>query len=197
MKSGDEMVKQHDHSSMEEGSDSTPPINEEGGFRSDPSGGSDMNPQEAQRGVQIRPPYKEIKILKKSIKEKEAMFDKFYENYPRRIARKKAESSWRTLCKESGFDPDQAIAYTLNFIETSKLLGTETKYIPYPATFLNQRRFADYPCIDPEGIAAASGSTKFDKDKDELQRLMREAEERERNGSRQTLLDNPDRAPEL
>lgn len=100
----------------------------------------------------IVPPYKEIRSLKKSIKEKEAMFEQFYSIYPRKLARKKVESSWRTLCKEKDFDPERAIANTLNFIETCKLLKTDIKFLPYPATFLNQKRYEDYDVVDPEGL---------------------------------------------
>ncbi|MCA4755551.1 replication protein [Mycolicibacterium fortuitum] len=97
-------------------------------------------------------PIKRNKDLKISIKDKEAMFEQFYSIYPRKIARKKVESSWRTLCKEKDFDPYRAIANTLNFIETCKLLKTDLKYLPYPATFLNQKRYEDYDVVDPEGL---------------------------------------------
>lgn len=103
-------------------------------------------------------PIKRNKDLNITIKDKESMFEQFYLIYPRKASKKKAESSWRTLCKEKGFDPDKVILLTMNFVETCKLLKTETKYIPYPATFLNQKRYEEYEVIDPEGLAAKKKS---------------------------------------
>jgi len=111
-------------------------------------------------------PIKRKKILKKSIKEKKELFDQFYTIYPRKISRKKAEESWNRLCAHDEFDPEQAINNTLNFLETCKLLETETKYIPHPATFLNQKRYEDYPVIDPEGLAQSKST--FDQNKELL-----------------------------
>lgn len=102
------------------------------------------------------------KYLKKDYKEKESLFDLFYKIYPRKVSRKKAQESWRKLCKHDSFDPEQAIKYTSNFAETCKLLGTETKFIPYPATYLNQERWKDYPLIDPEGLASSNNDTLSD-----------------------------------
>jgi phage replication O-like protein O len=160
-KSGDSVDQQIDLFSSSEGSDLNPQNNDGRGGEYEPPEGSDLNPLDAVSRGQIRPPYKEIRSLKKSIKEKENMFNEFYSIYPRKISRKKTESSWKTLCKDNSFDADIAIAYTTNFIETCKLLKTEVKFIPYPTTFLNQKRYEDYPVIDPEGISAEK-QTKFE-----------------------------------
>ncbi|MNW41738.1 Bacteriophage replication protein O [compost metagenome] len=94
--------------------------------------------------------YKDLKI---SIKDKYALFDRFYEIYPRKVSRKKAQESWNRLCNHNDFNPIQALEQTQNFADTCKLLETETKFIAYPATFLNQKRYEDYTVVDPEGLA--------------------------------------------
>lgn len=94
--------------------------------------------------------YKDLKI---SIKDKYALFDRFYDIYPRRISKKKAQESWKRLCNQKDFNPIQALEQTQNFAYTCKLLETETKFIAYPATFLNQKRYEDYTVVDPEGLA--------------------------------------------
>ncbi|OIB04863.1 hypothetical protein AK95_14705 [Paenibacillus sp. LC231] len=159
-KCGDSMKEEMDYTSNQGGQDSTPLDREGGGSGFHPPGGYDSTPLDSVEGGAIPPPYKEIRSLKKSIKEKEAMFEQFYSIYPRKLARKKVESSWRTLCKEKDFDPDRAIANTLNFLETCKLLKTDIKFLPYPATFLNQKRYEDYDVVDPEGLLQVSEGTK-------------------------------------
>ncbi|MCM3632894.1 replication protein [Paenibacillus camelliae] len=157
-KSGDSMVQQIDLFSMDGGKDCSPQNDHDRGEGLFTPEGKDRSPQNGLEGGSIVPPNKESISLKKSIKEKESMFEQFYEIYPRRVSRKTAESAWKKLCKEKGFDPDKAIFKTMNFAETCKLLKTETKFIPYPATFLNQKRYEDYEVIDPEGLAAKKQS---------------------------------------
>lgn len=99
----------------------------------------------------------ERKYLKKGFKESIAMFETFYSEYPRKVSRKKAQEAWNKLCKDKDFDPDQAIANTINFARTCELLETETRYIPHPSTYLNQKRYEDYPVVDPEGLAKGKG----------------------------------------
>ncbi|ETT46232.1 hypothetical protein BSK66_31680 [Paenibacillus odorifer] len=154
-KSGDEMDCENDLFTSAEGSDLTPQEslnNEIRGIRSSTPEVSDLTPQVEVSRYQIRPPLKEIKILKKSIKENIAMFDDFYNNYPRKISKEAAKKAWEKLCKIEDFDPDTAIHNTANFAETCKLLQTDKKYIPHPSTFLNQKRYKDYPVVDPEGM---------------------------------------------
>ncbi|MEK3718920.1 replication protein [Paenibacillus sp. FSL R7-0333] len=151
-KSGDFVEEQMDLFTADEGSDTSPPNDEGGGEQYFPSEGSDTSPQVASRRGAIAPPYKEIKILKKSIKEKTAMFDEWYQKYPRKVSKDAAKKAWDKLCKTEDFDPDEAIQNTANFAETCKLLETEKKYIPHPSTFLNQKRYKDYPVVDPEGL---------------------------------------------
>lgn len=151
-KSGDLMEKQMDLFTSDEGSDTSPHDDEGGGEQYFPSEGSNTSPQTPSRRGAIPPLYKEKDLLKKIFKENIALFDKFYEIYPRRIATVKAKTSWEKLCKEKGFDPALVIKNTENFAETCKLLKTDKKLIPYPATYLNQKRYVDYGVVDPEGM---------------------------------------------
>ncbi|MEK3873681.1 MULTISPECIES: replication protein [unclassified Paenibacillus] len=158
-KSGDSMDEQLDLFSIPGVSDLNPPNDGDRGIRFEPPGVSDLNPQEPVLGYQKRPPDKDISSLNISFKDKEALFDEFYKIYPRKVSRKKARESWKRLCKHNSFNPDEAIAFTNNFVETCKLLETETKFIPYPATYLNQERWKDYPTVDPEGLASSNNDT--------------------------------------
>lgn len=111
---------------------------------------------------QCSDPIKDIKDLKiKFFKDNTELFEKFYSFYPRRISIAAARKAWMKLIKEDGFDPGIVMQNTLNFAETCKLLKTESRYIPHPSTYLNQKRFNDYPIIDPEGILKGK-ETKFD-----------------------------------
>jgi phage replication O-like protein O len=99
-------------------------------------------------------PMKERRSLKKKIfKENVDLFEQFYSVYPRKISKQAAYKAWQKLEKEASFDPAQVIQNTLNFAETHRMLGTEVRFIPHPSTYLNQKRFIDYPVVDPEGIA--------------------------------------------
>lgn len=74
-----------------------------------------------------------------------ARFREFYDAYPRHVAPGKAERAWEKAVK-AGADP--AI-----LIENAKLFAMERKFgdkklIPYPATWLNDRRWEDEP--DPD-----------------------------------------------
>lgn len=74
-----------------------------------------------------------------------ARFGEFYKAYPRHVAPGKAERAWEKAVK-GGADPAL-------LIETAKLFAmerkfTDKKYIPHPATWLNDRRWQDEP--DPD-----------------------------------------------
>jgi phage replication O-like protein O len=154
-KSGDEMEYENDLFTSAEVSDPDPQElqdDETRGIRSSTPEVSDLNPQTGVSRYQIRPPLKEIKILKKSFKENIERFDEFYQNYPRKVSKDAAKKAWEKLCKLKDFESDTAIQNTANFAETCKLLQTEKQFIPHPSTFLNQKRYEDYPVVDPEGM---------------------------------------------
>jgi phage replication O-like protein O len=130
-----------------------------------PRGVHDCPPQSndfSYSGVADRPPIKEIlRSLNISLKEKEILFDKFYSHYPRRISKEAAKKAWNKICKDENIDVELVINNTINFSDTCKLLETQTKFIPHPSTYLNQKRYEDYAVVDPEGLAAEK-QTKID-----------------------------------
>lgn len=77
----------------------------------------------------------ENKETRKQQKQIHPDFDQFWANYPRREGKPKALQSWN---REK---PD--IEIVLNALAWQKKKWTDPKYIPLPATYLNQRRFED------------------------------------------------------
>lgn len=71
---------------------------------------------------------------------KEISFEDFYNLYPRKISRSNAEKSFKKLNKkDKSLAYDGIIKYN-RFWEENK---TEPQYIPYPSTWLNQKRWED------------------------------------------------------
>jgi hypothetical protein len=68
-------------------------------------------------------------------KEPNAHFEEFWSLYPRKAGKPKAESSFRSLTKK---DQQAAIAKLPSYS-----FSDDKQYIPYPATWLNQRRWED------------------------------------------------------
>lgn len=71
---------------------------------------------------------------------KEAAFEAFWRVYPKRVAKIAAQRAWKRIV-----NADTHLIEILEGLEKWK--GNEQwqnlKYIPYPATFLNQRRWED------------------------------------------------------
>ncbi|WP_336774235.1 replication protein [Paenibacillus sp. MMO-58] len=150
-------------SSPHEGQEISPPIEENEVQDSSPHEGQEISPQViTMRGK--NPPPKKESSLKKSFKEN-VEFEDFYSYYPRKISKQAALKAWKKLSKEEDFDHTAIITNTINFAKTCELLNTEARYIPHPSTFLNQKRYEDYPTVDPEGLAKSSGN-KFDSNLD-------------------------------
>ena len=78
-------------------------------------------------------------ILAQSNKDLDTKFDDFYASYPRKTARGAAKVSWRKACK--GVDADVIISQAALF--AASVEGKEKKFIPHPATWLNQERWDD------------------------------------------------------
>jgi hypothetical protein len=74
-------------------------------------------------------------------------FERFWNLYPRRIAHKKAEQSWRQIPLYKHSDVIEGLKKHLIFW---KQQGTEKQFIPYPATWLNQERWKDEIELAPE-----------------------------------------------
>ncbi|SFE42594.1 phage replication protein O [Paenibacillus algorifonticola] len=168
-KSGESMTEQLD---LFGGQDSTPQDDQGRGLGFHPSEGYDSTPPSSVSGGAFPPLYKEKDLsLNKSIKEKEMMFETFYSLYPRKIAKPYAKTIWIRKCKDETFDPDLVITNTKHFADTCILLKTKTSYIPHPSTYINQKKYEDYPRVDPEGLAAV-GQSKLGSTMDFLQQQI-------------------------
>lgn len=76
-----------------------------------------------------------------------ARFQEFYKAYPRHVAPARAEKAWKNAV-QAGADPAVLIDAARMFAMERKF--SDKKLIPYPATWLNDRRWEDEP--DPEYI---------------------------------------------
>ena len=82
---------------------------------------------------------------KKEIKNKNnniCLFDEFYSLYPRKEAKGKAEPAYKKAIKE-GIAHEEIIRGLKAFNERIRKEGTEKRYIPLPASWLNAERWAD------------------------------------------------------
>lgn len=82
------------------------------------------------------------KKRKNTKKENPAGFDRFWQAYPRKDGKANALKSWRKI------SPDEALLETIIDAVTRQKQGPNWqkeggKYIPFPATWLNQRRWED------------------------------------------------------
>lgn len=75
------------------------------------------------------------------------MFDRFWETYPRKLARKDAERAWSKIPAHKHVDVLEALRKHLTMW---KQQGTEKRFIPYPATWLNGARWEDEIELAPE-----------------------------------------------
>lgn len=113
-------------------------------------------------------------------------FEDFYAAYPRKVSKQPALKAWDKLAKQKDFDPALIIRNTYNYADTCKLLGTQPNFILHPSTYLNQKRYEDYPTIDPEGLAA-SKKTKNAQQMDVLANFYKEGAEDEQAGNGATI----------
>lgn len=75
------------------------------------------------------------------------MFERFWREYPRKIARKDAEKAWSKIPLHKLVDVMNAVRlHTLAW----KQQGTEKQFIPYPATWLRGARWEDEIEVAPE-----------------------------------------------
>ena len=68
-------------------------------------------------------------------------FADFYAAYPRHVARRAAERTWGRL---TASERQEALAAVERMAEAVTANGCELRFVPYPATWLNQRRFEDW-----------------------------------------------------
>lgn len=69
-------------------------------------------------------------------------FKEFWENYPRKIGKGKAEEHYREQLENA--PTDTLLNAVKNFAAECRIQQTEKRYIPYPGTWLNQGRWRDY-----------------------------------------------------
>lgn len=72
-----------------------------------------------------------------------AEFDTFWKAYPRKAGKQKAQSKFMEQISD-GASPDDLVKASVNYRAETERQQTETRYIPYPSTFLNQERWRDY-----------------------------------------------------
>jgi len=68
------------------------------------------------------------------------MFNDFYKLYPRKVAKRLAEASWK---KMSFTEQTMALEAITNHIKYWESTETSITFIPHPATWLNQARYED------------------------------------------------------
>jgi DNA-binding MarR family transcriptional regulator len=69
-------------------------------------------------------------------------FNRFYQGFPRRVAKQKGRDAWLKLSPGA-----ELITVIMAAVEryAAEVRGTELKFIPHPATWLNGRRWEDEP----------------------------------------------------
>jgi hypothetical protein len=85
-----------------------------------------------------------------------AGFDEFWDAYPRRTAKRAAQTAYVAAVKR-GAEPAEILTATRRFATATR--GTEPRFIPHPATWLNQGRYDDDPST-ALAIAAGQGPTR-------------------------------------
>lgn len=71
-------------------------------------------------------------------------FDRFWQTYPRRIAKPAARKAWAAAMKR-GADPEQIILAANLYATNPRRKESDPKYTAHPATWLNQERYDDEP----------------------------------------------------
>lgn len=77
------------------------------------------------------------------------LFELFYDQYPRKTARAKAQSSWTTMCKKNPNQSWKEIMDALK-IQAASLQWQDKQFIPMPTTWINQQRWEDDPSAYPK-----------------------------------------------
>lgn len=79
-----------------------------------------------------------IRIDKKDISLNEREFEKFWESYPRKVAKKEAKRAFSNSLKET------TLTTILAALAADAANWREERFIPYPATWLNGGRYLDH-----------------------------------------------------
>ena len=106
-------------------------------------------------------------------------FDEFWEKYPKKLARKKAQESWGKLKPDSVLT-GEIIAGVKAWAQSSQWMENGGKYIPYPSTFLNQERWKETPQAagSVEGLKHLRAIPDYNTEPDSIEkmRMMRQQE---------------------
>lgn len=94
----------------------------------------------------------------KGAEEIDSGFEKFWQAYPRRVAKTRAENAWKKL-KPNKELIDRILDALEKFKKTSQWLKDNGDYIPYPATWLNGRRWEE---MEEQPVQTAITSYEFD-----------------------------------
>lgn len=87
-------------------------------------------------------PVKPLRTKPKQPASDSLQFDRFWEAYPRKVAKTAAEKAWKKICPDEQLVDDIIIA--LEQQKTSRAWHNDDgAYIPYPEKWLNGRRWAD------------------------------------------------------
>jgi hypothetical protein len=91
----------------------------------------------------------------------DVLFEEFWKAYPRKVGKPKAKEMW---CRYHAHIFRDYARQIMEGLELWKKSGewNDPRFIPYPATFLNQRRWEDKPIIEgdrhcTQPIAVGSG----------------------------------------
>lgn len=72
----------------------------------------------------------------------EKQFDKFWQAYPKKVSKKQAQKSWKKI--NPSLELFEKILKALEIVKQTGQWNTDNgKFIPYPATWLNQERWTD------------------------------------------------------
>ena len=72
----------------------------------------------------------------------EKQFDKFWQAYPKKVSKKQAQKSWKKI--NPSLELFEKILKALEMVkQTEQWEKDNGKFIPYPATWLNQERWTD------------------------------------------------------
>lgn len=108
-------------------------------------------------------------------------FDEFWAAYPKPVAKNRAAQSWAKL------KPDEELRWRIIADIRRRMNGEwrdiDEKYIPYPATYLNQHRWEDeHPAPDPEPTPGPYHDGLTDEERQRKIEEMNEAERRKEWG---------------
>lgn len=87
-------------------------------------------------------------------------FKEFWDHYPRKIARIKAEEKFKEKAEEVG--ADVLINAVKNYATECIRYETEKKFIPYPATWIYQNRWKDSLTVSKTSVKKSEPAPEFD-----------------------------------